>query len=107
MTRSSSSSQELECLSRLPELVRILRSLFVMEKKAALPWETVMTKVVSSHSGSLSMGEVEKHINLLMKEVPDWCTSHKVRSGLYLKINKNSQISDVIDKLNKVIKSKE
>ncbi|KAB7503153.1 DNA replication factor Cdt1 [Armadillidium nasatum] len=44
MTRSSSSSQELEYLSRLPELVRILRSLFVMEKKAALPWEIVVVK---------------------------------------------------------------
>lgn len=53
-------------LSRLPEMARVLRSLFVAEKKAALPWDSVVAKIISSHSGSLSASKLKER--LLHKE---------------------------------------
>lgn len=53
MTRSSGENKELEMLSRLPEISRIIRNTFVTEKKAALPWEVVATKVASSYTSML------------------------------------------------------
>ena len=54
MTRSAPESAELERLSRLPEMARIVRNFFVAEKKAALPWDTVSTKLASSYPSMLA-----------------------------------------------------
>lgn len=53
MTRSCGENKELEMLSRLPEISRIIRNTFVTEKKAALPWEVVAAKVTASYSSML------------------------------------------------------
>ncbi|XP_069955903.1 DNA replication factor Cdt1 [Cherax quadricarinatus] len=106
MTRSSNENKELEMLSRLPEMSRIIRNSFITEKKAALPWEVVTAKVTASYSSMLSASEVDSHIHLLIKEVPGWCTVHKVRSGIFLKIDKTEQLSNVIDKLESIVKQR-
>ncbi|XP_069186272.1 LOW QUALITY PROTEIN: DNA replication factor Cdt1 [Procambarus clarkii] len=106
MTRSSTENKELEMLSRLPEISRIIRNAFITDKKAALPWEVVAGKVAASYSSILGASEVDSHLHLLIKEVPGWCTIHKVRSGIFLKINKTEQLSNVIDKLESVLKQR-
>ncbi|XP_064106846.1 DNA replication factor Cdt1-like [Macrobrachium nipponense] len=107
MTRSSSENKELEMLSRLPEISRIIRNIFVTEKKAALPWETVAVKIAASYPSMLAGNEVDSHLNLLIKEVPGWCTVHKVRSGLFIKIDKNEPQSNITDKLQAAIKQRQ
>ena len=46
-------------LSRLPDFVRIVRGFFVTEKKAALPREDVVKKLVDSHPSRLPAGQLE------------------------------------------------
>lgn len=46
-------------LSRLPDFVRIMRGFFVTEKKAALPREDVVKKLVDSHPSRLPAGQLE------------------------------------------------
>lgn len=50
--------------------------------------------------------EVDSHLHLLIKEIPGFCTVHKVRSGTFLKINKNEQLTNVMDKLQAIIKQR-
>lgn len=58
MTRSTTENKELEMLSRLPEMARIIRNSFVTEKKAALPWEMIAAKVAASYSSLMSSSEL-------------------------------------------------
>ncbi|XP_027230891.2 DNA replication factor Cdt1 [Penaeus vannamei] len=106
MTRSCGENKELEMLSRLPEISRIIRNTFVTEKKAALPWEVVAAKVAASYTSMLGGNEVDSHLELLIKEIPGWCTVHNVRSGRFLKINKNEQLCSVEEKLQALIKQR-
>ncbi|XP_076056063.1 chromatin licensing and DNA replication factor double parked [Oratosquilla oratoria] len=106
MTRSNTETREIEILSRLPEIARIIRNIFVTEKKAALPWEMVAAKISSSSSSMLAPSEVDKHLHMLIKEVPGWCTQHKVRAGLFLKIDKTQELSSVITKLESIIRER-
>lgn len=50
--------------------------------------------------------EVDSHLELLIKEIPGWCTVHNVRSGRFLKINKNEQLCSVEEKLQALIKQR-
>ncbi|XP_071548381.1 DNA replication factor Cdt1 [Panulirus ornatus] len=106
MMRSRVENKELEMLSRLPEISRIIRNIFITEKKAALPWELVAAKVAASYTSMIGGSEVDNHLHLLIKEIPGFCTIHKVRSGTFLKINKNEQLSCVMDKLQAIIKQR-
>jgi hypothetical protein len=45
-------------LNRLPNFVRIVRGFFVTEKKAALPREEVVKKLVDSHPSRLPPGQL-------------------------------------------------
>ncbi len=48
ITRDPLKERRLEMIARLPEFVRILRCLYVGEKKAALLWDDVVSKVCDS-----------------------------------------------------------
>ena len=93
-------------LSRLPEIARIIRTVFITEKKAALPWEMVTSKVSSTYTGLLLPKEHASHLNMLIKEVPGWATICKVQRRIYLKINRNTELSEINTKLQAVIKAK-
>ena len=43
-------------LSQLPDFVRIVQGFFVIKKKAALPRENVVKKLVDSHPSRLPAG---------------------------------------------------
>ncbi|CAL4067547.1 unnamed protein product, partial [Meganyctiphanes norvegica] len=106
MTRTKTENKELEMLSRLPEIARIIRTIFVTEKKAALPWEMITSKVSATYSGMLLSNETDAHLNKLIKEVPGWATICKVQRGIYLKINRNTELSEINNKLQATIYKK-
>ncbi|KAA0199345.1 hypothetical protein HAZT_HAZT009316 [Hyalella azteca] len=106
MVRSAGDTRYLEVLSRLPELARILRHTLVAEKKAALHWQDAIARLRESHSGMLTVGEVEEHLEALLKEVPEWVSKHKLSSGVFLKLNKNKDINVIVDQLNATLKQK-
>lgn len=56
MTRSPAQAKEAVRLTRLPEIARILRNLFVAEKKGVLTREQVLCKLSDSYRESLSHG---------------------------------------------------
>ncbi|CAL8254119.1 unnamed protein product [Lota lota] len=99
MTRNPAHEQRLLMMSRLTELARILRTVFVAERKPALIMEMACNRMVASYRSALTTGEMEKHLQLLAELVPDWLTIHPVRKDLYLKLCKNMDLNIVQDKL--------
>lgn len=56
MTRNASQEERLLMMSRLGELARILRNIFVAEKKPALIMEVACNRMVASYRSALSTG---------------------------------------------------
>lgn len=56
MTRNPGQAERLLMMSRLPELARILRNVFVEEKKPALVMEVACGRMVASYRSALSPG---------------------------------------------------
>ncbi|XP_026802547.1 DNA replication factor Cdt1 isoform X2 [Pangasianodon hypophthalmus] len=107
MTRNPEQEERLGMMSRLPEMARILRNVFVAEKKPALIMELACNRMIASYRSSLSAGEMEKHLRLLVALVPEWLTLHPIRKDFYLKLNKNTNMNLVLEKLNQKIKEEE
>ncbi|XP_062256448.1 DNA replication factor Cdt1 [Platichthys flesus] len=107
MTRNPSQEERLVMISRLRELARILRTVFVAEKKPALIMELACNRMVASYRSALSTGEMEKHIRLLAEVAADWLTIHPIRKDFYLKLNKNMEISVVLDQLSRRLSEEE
>ncbi|XP_029376926.1 DNA replication factor Cdt1 [Echeneis naucrates] len=107
MTRNPSQEERLLMMSRLGELARILRSVFVAEKKPSLIMEVACNRMVASYRSALSTGEMEKHIRLLAEVAADWLTIHPIRKDFYLKLNKNMELNIVLEKLTRRLKEEE
>ncbi|KAM8851974.1 DNA replication factor Cdt1 isoform 2-T2 [Synchiropus picturatus] len=101
MTRNPEQEGRLVMISRLGELARILRTVFVAEKKPALIMEVLCNRMVSSYRSALSTGEMEKHVRLLAELVPDWLTILPVRKDFYVKVNRNTEVSLVLEQLSR------
>lgn len=50
---------------------------------------------------------MEKHLRLLAEVAADWLTVHQIRKDSYLKLNKNMELSIVLEKLNNRLKEEE
>ncbi|XP_029030794.1 DNA replication factor Cdt1 [Betta splendens] len=107
MTRNSAQEERLLMMSRLGELARILRNVFVAEKKPALIMEVACNRMVASYKSALSTGEMEKHIFLLAEVASEWLTIHPIRKDFYLKLNKNMELTGILDKLSRRLQEEE
>lgn len=107
MTRNSAQEERLLMMSRLPELARILRNVFVSEKKPALIMEVACNRMVASYRSALSAGEMEKHIKLMAEVAADWLTIHPIRNDSYLKLNKAMELNIILDKLGSQLREEE
>ncbi|XP_074057283.1 DNA replication factor Cdt1 isoform X2 [Macrotis lagotis] len=107
MTRRPQQEERLLMLSRLPELARILRSVFVAEKKPALTMEVTCARMVSSYRSSMSPGEMEKHLQALSELLPDWLSLHRIRTDTYLKLEKSVDLAHVSERLARIIQEEE
>ncbi|XP_071370617.1 DNA replication factor Cdt1 [Centroberyx affinis] len=99
MTRNPAQEERLLMMSRLAELARILRNVFVAEKKPALIMELACNRMVASYRSALSTGDMERHLRLLAELAPDWLTIHPIRKDFYLKLSKSAELSGVLDQL--------
>ncbi|KAL9918134.1 DNA replication factor Cdt1-like [Glossina fuscipes fuscipes] len=106
MTRRPSQTQEAAQYSRLPELARYLRNVFVTERKGVLTQEFIIKKVQNSFRACLSSQEIQHHLQLIAKEMPTWLAFHDVRKTMYLKINKEMELAEVIKRLESVANGK-
>ncbi|KAM5138147.1 DNA replication factor Cdt1 [Mantella aurantiaca] len=107
MTRKPQHEERLLMMSRLPELARILRNVFVAEKKPALTVEVVCNKVTSSYRSSMSSGEMEKHLALMVELLPDWLSIHPIRKDTYYKLSKTMDLNVILERLAKKLKEEE
>ncbi|OAD62074.1 DNA replication factor Cdt1 [Eufriesea mexicana] len=99
MTRTPNTEKEAVMYSRLPELVKILRNIFVAEKKGILTLEFVITKLENSFRAKLTAAELEEHVRLLCKLLPKWSSIHNVRKIDYLKLQKEIDLTKVVKRL--------
>lgn len=106
MTRRPSQDQEAAIYSRLPELARHLRNVFITERKGVLTQEVVIKKIQNSFRTCLTVQEIETHLQLMAKQVPAWLAFHEVRKTMYLKINKEMDLSKIIERLENVANEK-
>ncbi|XP_026070683.1 DNA replication factor Cdt1-like isoform X2 [Carassius auratus] len=107
MTRNPQQEERLLMMSRLPDLARILRNVFVAEKKPALIMELACNRMIASYRSPLSSDEMEKHLHLLAELTPAWLTLHPIRKDMYLKLNKTMDLNIVLDKLDQKMKEEE
>ncbi|XP_046828723.1 DNA replication factor Cdt1-like [Vespa crabro] len=106
MTRNPDLDKEATLYSRLPELAKILRSIFVAEKKGVLPLEHVLTKLDNSFRTKLTAAELNEHVRKLCKLLPTWASIHNVRKTDYLKLAKDVDLNKVIKMLEIVANDK-
>ena len=77
--------------------------MFVAEKKAAIPVEQVVQKLVDSIGGSAD--KIEAHLTLIEEVLPEWCKRVTVRKNCYIKVDRNMEIKIILDRIEQ--KSKE
>ncbi|XP_078525415.1 DNA replication factor Cdt1 [Lissotriton helveticus] len=107
MTRNPQQEERLAVMSRLPEMARILRNVFVSEKKPALTMEVSCNRVIGSYRSSMTQREMEKHLRLLAELVPSWLGIHTIRKETYLKLDKTVELCVVVEALDKKVKEEE
>ncbi|KAK0072689.1 hypothetical protein PV326_014198, partial [Microctonus aethiopoides] len=96
MTRTPNEDKEAAIYSRLPDMSKIVRNIFVAEKKGVLTLEFVIDKLDNSYRTKLTSNELEEHIRLMCKLLPTWATIHHVRKMDYLKIAKDVDIAKIV-----------
>lgn len=106
MTRTPNAEKEAVMYSRLPELVKILRNIFVAEKKGILTLEFVITKLENSFRAKLTPAELEEHVRLLCKLLPTWTSIHNVRKIDYLKLQKEIDLAKIVKRLEIIANNK-
>lgn len=99
MTKSSEQDHKYLVYSRLPDLARTLRNIFVTERKNVLALNIILSKLDSSFKSNVSASDLQRDIKALCEEVPDWVKLHDIRNNNYLKLDKNADLKNIINKL--------
>ncbi|NXR09504.1 CDT1 factor, partial [Semnornis frantzii] len=107
MTREPRQEQRLAMLGRLPAMARVLRNVFVAEKKQALTLEVTCARMADSYNVQMSSGEMEKHLRLFAELLPDWVGIHAIRTDTYIKLDKEKDLGLITERLTKVAKEEE
>lgn len=71
MTRLPEQEQRLQRLERLPELARVLRNIFVSERRPALTMEVACARMVGSYCVAMSPGTCRDRGHSPYPQVPD------------------------------------
>lgn len=106
MTRRQSEDREAAKYSRLPELARHLRNVFITEKKGVLPLDIVLKKIENSYRTTLTQDNIETHLKLIEKELPKWISFHEIRKTMYLKLNRDMELSKITETLTNIANEK-
>ncbi|XP_076322208.1 chromatin licensing and DNA replication factor double parked isoform X2 [Tachypleus tridentatus] len=104
MTRKPEESKRLEMMARLPHLIRILRTFFIAERKAAVSWDVAVQKLLESYHTSISLNDVEDHLRLMAELLPDWLFVVQVHRGTFLKIDKNKDLTVLSERIENLMK---
>lgn len=106
MTRKPEVEKKIAEIRKLPELIRIIHSYFTTEKKKAILLSNVINKCLES-STTFSSGNCSDLIYLTNEQLPDWLLILKTSQGIFIKINKETTLKSLYDRLDRsVIKLK-
>ena len=89
----------------LPELARIINSIFVTEKKSVLPLKQLIEKIQYSHRGIMSASSVEEHIRLIRTVYPEWLDVLSRGNIDYVKVDRKIDSNIVYQKMEDSSKS--
>uniref|UniRef100_UPI00358FCD58 DNA replication factor Cdt1 n=1 Tax=Myxine glutinosa TaxID=7769 RepID=UPI00358FCD58 len=95
MTRGPVDTARQAMLARLPEMARILRTIFVAEHRPVLPFAVACKRLTESYGGGLGQDDLDRHIRLLAEVQPTWLTLLPLRSELYLRLDRAADLSVV------------
>ncbi|NXH63618.1 CDT1 factor, partial [Rhabdornis inornatus] len=104
LTRDARQEERAARLARLPAMARVLRGVFVAERKPALSMELLCARLADSCPELVAPGEMEKHVRLLAELLPDWVGVHTLRTDTYVKLDKEKGLGLVTERLNKAAK---
>ncbi|XP_062442850.1 DNA replication factor Cdt1 [Rhea pennata] len=107
LTRAPQQEERLAMLGRLPAMARVLRGVFVAEKKQALTLEVACARMTDSYCTQMSPGAMEKHLRLFAELLPDWVSVHTVRTDTYIKLDKAKDLNAVAARLAQAAKEAE
>lgn len=99
MTRPAEHEQKYAIYSRLPDLARTLRNIFVTERKNVLALNIILSKLDSSFKANIAASDLQRDIKVLTEEVPDWIKLHDIRNNTYLKLDKSTDLKQISLKL--------
>merc|ERR1712045_91426 len=88
MMRTPEEIYRIDTLKKLPDLARRLRSLFAVEKKAALLVDFTCQKMCESLGQSQGEKEMEKKLRCLSEETEGWLIRCRVGAQDYFKTQK-------------------
>ncbi|XP_014243903.1 DNA replication factor Cdt1 [Cimex lectularius] len=103
LTRSPEETKRRLEFTRLPEMARIIRNMFVLERKNILSKYTVLEKMQNSYREHLTNKELERHLDLLKESVPGWVIVYDVDGESYVKLAKDADMSRVMTRLEELI----
>ena len=94
-------------LRRLPELTRILKGIFVTERKPALLLKIITSKALASYPGQISQDALLADIKQIVEISNKWISIVKIQGNEYLKINANLDVNLVVADIEKLIAQEE
>uniref|UniRef100_A0A0A9XMN1 DNA replication factor Cdt1 n=1 Tax=Lygus hesperus TaxID=30085 RepID=A0A0A9XMN1_LYGHE len=90
-------------LTRLPELSRILRNIFVLERKNVIPLPVVLEKIAQSYREVLSQDDTMRHIQLIKESVPGWITEIMDGEKKYIRLARDADFARITKRLQQLI----
>lgn len=106
MTRRPSQERDAAKYARLPEIARHIRNVYVTEKKSVLPLEIVLNKIENSYKGTVTLKEIEELLRMTAQLIPFWVSFLEIRNALFVKLSRDTDLSTVIDKLERLAAEK-
>ncbi|RUS69892.1 hypothetical protein EGW08_022343 [Elysia chlorotica] len=107
LTRDPAEDNKTKMMGHLPEMIRILRSYFITEKKPALPLESIYKKLEDSYRSGISRKDVEQHVKLLAELVPELVSVVEIKRGAFLKLDRNVDSQAVANRIINMVKSRQ
>lgn len=99
MTQSSEYEKKYLIFTRLPDLARTLRNIYVTERKNVLALNIILSKLNNTFKGKASVDQLRNDIKVLSEEIPKWIEIYDVRNNTYVKLNRKTDLNDIINEL--------
>ena len=103
MFTDKSKEDKVRRLRRLPEIARLVKSVFISERKAALLTPIITKKVVASYPGSISAENMMKDLRFLVEVTTGFLSFVSVQGQEYVKLIPGADINQVVVQIEKLL----